>query len=451
MSSHKSYGLPLSKLDWVILIILAVFCFLTFQHADMSHTVGSSFAYLKGHIFDFYGYNEQFISSNTYLPSSYVLVAIWNIPLKILGLIDLPTTELSIGIIWWNKILTTLFYIFSGIIIYKIGRTLGFSQKKSKLTAFIWLSTPIALFSQFIFGQYDIFTLFFTLLGLYFYFKKDNFKFILFFGIAITFKYFPIFIFFPLLLTMEKDIWGIIKKTCLVFLPAIIEIAIYYRAPEFRANVLGFYATNVILGAELPLLGTSIKLFISFWVLLCTYAYFNEISDKDDFIKYVFFYCAIACFIIFGISIWHPQWVLFMTPFLVFSTVVNKKAKMFLFLDILLMFFFVAFTVNFWVNNVDQQLFANGIFRYMAKDIQSASFMMCDIFRIHDKDMFYTMFSTLLFAKVIFSHPKFCLDNIKAEIDGSISMTRVRLILGMMIFLIPAFICLLLYAYNFMI
>ncbi|MDD3048718.1 MAG: glycosyltransferase 87 family protein [Bacilli bacterium] len=441
-------NLPLSKTDWIVLGIIAGFCFITFQQGDIYHTVGSSFAYLKGHIFDFYEYNKEFVLVNNYLPSSYLFFAIWNIPLKIMGLINLPTLSLSLIIIWWNKILTTIFYVLAGIVVYKIGKVIGFSEKKSKLTAFIWLTTPIALFSQFIFGQYDIFTLFFTLLGLLFYFKKDTTKFILFFGIAMTFKYFPIFIFIPLLLAKEKNIWEIVKKCFYVMIPIAIEILIYIWSPAFRDGVLGFSATGYIFGTQIVGTGMSIKLFVFFWLVLCACSYFKEIKDNDSFIKYVFFYCGLVCFLIFGMSLWHPQWVLFMTPFLVFGTVINKKTDIYLFLDILLMFFFIAFTVNFWTNHLDQQLFIRGIFKYMATGIESTTFMMNSLFRISDKDIFYTAFSAILFIKVIFSHPKFCMENIKTEINKHIPIIRARLIIGILIFIIPAFICLGVYLYN---
>ena len=275
----------LFKLDWLILAIIALLCFIAFQQGDMYHTVGSSFAYLKGHFFDFYDYNKQHIGGNNYLPSSYILFAIWNIPLKILGLVNLPTTEISLVIIWWNKLLTTLFYVFSGILVYKIGKSVGFSETNSKLTAFIWLTTPIALFSQFIFGQYDVFTLFFTLLGLYYYLEKNNIKFIIFFGVAMTFKYFPMFIFMPLLLAREKDVWKIIKDSCLVVLPVAIEILIYYPSAAFQTGVLGFGAPKFILQTQLGGQYASIQLVVLLWMLLCAYAYFNQIEDRNNFIS----------------------------------------------------------------------------------------------------------------------------------------------------------------------
>jgi len=142
-------------------------------------------------------------------------------------------------------------------------------------------------------------------------------------------------------------------------------------------------------------------------------------------------------------SMWNPQWVLFATPFLVFGAVINKKPNIFLFLDILLMFFFVGFTVNYWENHVDKKLFTHGVFQYAAANIHlTDGFLMKDVFRINDKNTFYTMFSAIFLIKAVFSHPKYCMDDMNIEIDKHLSTIRLRFIIGISIFVVPAFVCL---------
>ena len=68
--SHNRYKME-SKLDWIVFFLISLFCFFTFQQGDILHTGGSSFAYLNGHILDFYDYNAQFMEVNNYLPSTY--------------------------------------------------------------------------------------------------------------------------------------------------------------------------------------------------------------------------------------------------------------------------------------------------------------------------------------------------------------------------------------------
>jgi hypothetical protein len=317
----------ITRLDWAIFIVISVFCFLSFnQFYDMRHTVASSFTYLNGHIFDFYKYNSnlEYIKYNHYMPSTYILFAIWNFPLKLLFSMD--GSNIGLEVIYYNKIFTTLFYIACAIMIYKICKAIGFDDKKSKITSFLWLTAPLAIYSQFIFGQYDIFTVFFLLLGIYFYFKNDDFKFALFLGIALTFKYFAAFIFIILLIYREKNIIKIIKQCAIFIIPFAIELLIYISDSAFRERVFGFGANSFIFGLTLKTeYGMNIKIFLMFWIFICGYTYFNEVKNKSENEKYIFYYLSLVSFMLFGLSHWHPQWVIFITPFLVFGTVINKK------------------------------------------------------------------------------------------------------------------------------
>ena len=429
--------------DWILFGFISLFCFISFQQGDIYHTVLSSYTYLSGHILDFYSYNTTlpFIKFNNYMPSTYILFALWNIPLKLFFGITYEKTLENIDllryVIWYNKILTSLFYIASIFIVYKISKKLNFSKNKSKATAYLWATTPIAIFSQFIFGQYDIFTLFFTLLGIYFYLKNDNFKFILFFGISLTFKYFTLFVFIILILQREKNIFRIIKSCILVFIPILIEILIYISDPAFRSGVLGFGATGYIFGLAINYIFiTNIKVLLLFWILLCAYIYLNE--SKYTIEKSMMHYLALFSFMIFGLSFWHPQWIIFITPLLALSTVINKKYNFFIFIDIALMFSYVWFTVNIWPMHVDSFMLNAGIFHNIAYPNYS-KFLMKNLF-IDKNFISFTFFSGILLVNAIFKHPKFAMDNITDDISDSIPLMRLRFIVGIMIFVIPAFL-----------
>lgn len=346
-------------------------------------------------------------------------------------------SNIGLGVIYYNKIFTTLFYIACAIIMYKICKTIGFDDKKSKITSFLWLTTPIAMFSQFIFGQYDIFTVFFTLLGVYFYFKNDDFKFALFFSIALTFKYFPAFVFIILLIYREKNIIKIIKQCVIFVIPFAIELLIYISDSAFREGVFGFGAILYIFNFTI----NNIKIFLMFWIFTCGYVYFNEIKNKSENEKYIFYYLSLVSFMLFGLSAWHPMWIIFITPFLVFGTVINKKYNFFMLLDIFLMLFFISFTVNRYVGGLDARLLSRGIFSSILLDIDIKDFhlYMRDIFR-DSNSISYTFFSGLLLLNALFKHTKYDFDNINEDISDSMPYIRLRLVIGMMIFIIPCFI-----------
>ena len=56
----------------------------------------------------------------------------------------------------------------------------------------------------------EIYVVFFSMLGILYWLKKDNKKFILCFALAIPIKMFALMIFFPLILIREKRIWKVI-------------------------------------------------------------------------------------------------------------------------------------------------------------------------------------------------------------------------------------------------
>lgn len=170
-----------NRWDIFFYVIIMIFCFISFQHTDILHTGGASFAYLNGHFSDFYEATQQvpwsnnipttYVGGSNYLPSTYIVFAIWNIPIWLLKLVTVPTQDVGF-IFFWYKLLTTLFFASSAIMMFKIGIKIGLSNTYAKLLAIYWVASPILFFSQFIYAQYDIFMMFFVLSGLYFYLQK---------------------------------------------------------------------------------------------------------------------------------------------------------------------------------------------------------------------------------------------------------------------------------------
>ncbi|MBW5392068.1 DUF2029 domain-containing protein, partial [Brachyspira pilosicoli] len=429
----------LTFMDWIIFIYILLMCFLLFnQYIDLQHTYMSSYAYLNGHFLDFYSYNKSqpfnWANANNYMPSTYIVFAIWNLPFKIFNIGE-KFYHYNQYIMFYNKLLIALFYVASMFIVYKILKQLSFNEKKSKITTYIWATSPLAIFSSFIFGQYDIFTFFFTLLGILFYFKKDDNKFILFFAIAITFKYFPLFVFIILLIAREKSILKIIKYSIYVFIPFIIETFIYIYDPAFRTGVWGFGAISYVLRSSIS--GLDIKLFPLFWIILCGYVLFTDIRNNKDFNKYIFFYLSILSFLLFGLSFWHPMWLIFITFFLAFGTAINKRYDVFLLIDIAFMFFSIMFTMNIWGKDYMEFFIEYGILKDIG--IRNATITMSQIFK--DKySISFTFISGILLLNAIFKHPKFCFEDINEDISNSMFLIRLRFIFGLAIFIIPAFI-----------
>ena len=80
-------NIKILNIIWVIFFsILAILCFVSFQYSyDLSHTIACTYALLNGHIKDFYDFCMEQYQEINYMPTTYLVFAIWNLPLKILG------------------------------------------------------------------------------------------------------------------------------------------------------------------------------------------------------------------------------------------------------------------------------------------------------------------------------------------------------------------------------
>lgn len=433
---------PLSLFDYIVFAVIAIMCFLSFQQGDIMHTAGSSYGFLQGHIFDYYDWVAyEYNIWDSYMPSTYILFAIWNIPMKLFGIVVHPEEFADFWVLMWYKLLPTLFYIGSGILVYKIASVIGMGSQKSKLCAYTFLTAPMGFFSQFIFGQYDSFTVFFLLLGLLYYFKRNHKLFVLFIGLAIPFKLWPLLFFVPLLLLREKNIWKIIGNIILVGIPYAVEFVLFYSNDVFKEYVLGFGATGYVAATGLDTGNGTISYVILLWCFLCAYAYFKNPEDETKEVQWSLYICCLVLVALFGLSQWHPQWLLLAMPFFVLTAFINKHTKLFLFIDIVMMLFFSIFVVNSWPNHVDHYLFNWGIFGDYISAYLGSKLMMKDIYLIKDREFIYSIFIALFVASAVLKHPKFCDSDFKTSVNNCIGWIRVRFVVGVSIFVIPAVVC----------
>ena len=118
-------------------------------------TAGHAGEYLKGHITDFYSacYKTDELYGANYLPTTFVLFAIWNIPMKILGLLPDFMGDWTVAFAFWNKLLPTVFYFLSGYLLSaKKSQTLqcfSFSQRQ-------WHFLASSSFANMMFLRYSL-------------------------------------------------------------------------------------------------------------------------------------------------------------------------------------------------------------------------------------------------------------------------------------------------------
>lgn len=453
---------PLKWFDWVILALLMVFCFLSFQMRDLFHTAGCSYGYLDGHVFDFYDYlASQAIGEDgsvglgaAYLPTIYILFAVWNLPMKLFGLVPKATFHIGFIPVMWAKILPCLAYLGGGIVLYRIAKELGMGNRKAKFALFAYLSMPVALFSQFVLGQYESFVVLTVLLGVYMWLKKKHFWFVFWFAVGLTFKYTVLIYFIPLLFLREKKIWKILLSMLGVVLLAALEILIYRKSPAFSTYAFGIGNTdaespmNTLFSAfyETGNQFTNVKFVVYIVVLafslVAAYGYFKQPKDDSEEQRYAMYLICLSFASLFCFTKWHAHYLMLAVPFWTLTAFMHKNTKIFLFLDFVFMAFFVMFNVQAFAFFHDETLVNNGILKLLLPNQQMENYKnLSEYLGFLDTSLVLTVLTALMAVYAVFKHPRFMREDF-SEIDkGTAGFMRFRTVAGMLVFLIPVFLC----------
>lgn len=341
-------------------------CFLVFRQSDLTHTYTSSYAYLNGHFADFYDYNQIYMGRNDYLPSLYVIFAIWNIPLKLLGFLPIAgeqswmiTSAIEVA---WSKLLLTLFFAACVVVLDKISVIISKENIfRGGNAGVLFATSPFVIFTVFIFSQYDIIGVFFTLLGYYFYLNKRFLYFSLLFSIAISFKYFAFIIYVPLILLIEKRVIYLIGYLIIGWLFTLIQVALYWHSNIFVEGIFSLAS-----GKTGDAMGRPFAYYLAaIYVLMCAYAFYTKIPSVDR--KGLWYRNAIllpvfAYALMFSIVRWHPHWMVIVAPFTCLSYLLIGKQKCLAWLEIAAYIGFIVICFNTWERNVDITMAFDGVF-----------------------------------------------------------------------------------------
>jgi hypothetical protein len=424
----------LKPYKFAIYFLFLIACILLFNQGDLTHTALSSYAYLNGHFLSFYDYNKTNMGGNDYLPILYFLFAVWNIPLKLSNLTNGFSPQ-SIEIIWWKLFIATAFFA-SVYLTHKISTSYikNVDRKILSPASLLFATSPIAIFSAFIFSGYDILGIFFTLMGFYFYLKKDYTKFSWLFSLAIGFKFFAFVIFLPLILFAEKRVSHLFKYLLIGLSVTFLQIAFYWHSDIFRGEIF-----NLVRGKAGGALNHGL-IYLGMYIFLCAILYFKKIKDTShkEVIIFLIPIAAYAC--MFSSVIWHPQWLILLAPFVAFSYYFVHHKKIFFAAEILGAIAFIWITVNGWPSNVDAGMVNRGALSFiMPQPLLNIS----DFLRPEYNFFFGKVFSLYLFFPIIL----ICYERLtqkKIRQDSYFNFEKflaIRFLLGNSVFFVFALIC----------
>lgn len=286
------------RLILILAVILKVFLSFSTQHPDIESLKDGGKILAAGHILDFYDYSSEKIFFN-YPPPVYWYFGLLSFIFNSLGFLKLPYLIFDIGV---------------SILLFKLV-----DPKKSTAVLALWLFNPVSIYATYMMGQFDIIPTFFTTLSIYLAFKNKLSWSALALGAGIAFKLYPVFLIVPLIL-LGKGFRERIKLIIFAFLPYLVSIFPYIPLGSFRSQALFASQSSKSLYAGVSISGGESILLFPFFLLLFYFYIWNNQFIKTNLWK-VFL---IPLLLFFTLTHYHPQWLIWVTPFFVLDLVINK-------------------------------------------------------------------------------------------------------------------------------
>lgn len=214
-------------------------------------------------------------------------------------------TPLAFRYLFSLKFIYLIFELLTGLLIYK----LLINSKKQKLALALWFFNPINLYAISAIGQFDIIPAFFTILSYFFWNKKKIFYSGLSLGLSIAFKTYPL-LFLPFFLISKEKLKN--KITYLLMSVGVYGITIlpFINSKAFQNDVLFSGLSTRIFQLKVSVADHQISVFIILYSLLIILYYF--LRSKVP----LYIFIAISLAFVFSITRFHPQWIIWLMPFL---------------------------------------------------------------------------------------------------------------------------------------
>ena len=410
----------INKIELSFLIIILLSCFLLFDHNDLLVTSTHGRILLEdifsGKFFSFYDIiNFSNMVPAVYLIPIYILFAIWSIPVEIIYFIfkiktwGIDPLSMNYATLMWYKLLEVSFTLLTAFILYKIGKILDINKSKRKWMIYVFLGTPILIFSSFIMGQYDSLNMFFTTLAIYYYLQKKYYKFSLSMAIAIPLKLFPIFIFIPLLLLSKKKIVDLIKFMFIGFSGYIISNLLFIKSPGFiKSTEFSSGMIERFFSKGIPTPFGYVSIFILAFILTCVYCYIKKVKDDKEHYYYTLYIVLFIYSMFFTFVLWHPQWVILLVPIWILTMFTFDNIKTSMILTIFLSIGYILVTLGYFYSNVDTNMIDFGILPAVTGKVVGLQYSVRDLFTFFkdlDLNIFMTLFASCTIVNLIIKYP----------------------------------------------
>ena len=404
---------PLTRWDYLLLLLAVVGAFLVFDAAGIIQTAGVSFGYLNRQFLNFYDYGKECgMTELIYMPIVYLTYAIWNLPLKLSFLVRYPMPEVPYYVLLWYKLLPVILYLACSYLVYKIAMEIGMGHKKAKLCALAAFTMPVGFFLQFSYGQIMVMPLFFMLLGLWYYLKDRRWGFVISYALAIAYQQYVLVLFLPLLLLKEKRLRRLCENLLVSIVPFALEYSLYWKNNAFLQNVK-CYDMEADFAAGMDNGIFVIQYVVLIWILLLGWAYFTNIREKKELISYALFFVGLTGVATLCLTDWKPEYFMLLVPVSALAAFLHRDIRIFLILDMCWGVFLVLYM---------------GVKNVMPDSL----------------DMVASLYSALMVAIAVFKHPAFLAERPDELPSGYAGWMRTRFLCGAALCLAPSLVAMVL-------
>jgi hypothetical protein len=324
-----------SKRTWILLAACLSVLLVSHTYVDnvviTLHGMNVWSALRDGEILNFYAYNDGVAPpSDEFHPVpivygflTFTLIAIWNLPLWLLQELAGVNVFTSVAALTWMKAINLPFAIGTAWLVQRISVRLAPTSRWAPWSGFVFLTSGFLISAVFLVGQFDVMHMFFTVLGLYYLVQGSRRAFVVAFAVAMAIKWFPLFVFLPVLLLVEKRVSRI-----LLCLGGALSVAFAFKLPFlFSANpsaeIGSQLITAMVLGNRLPLGREGVPIFPLLFALVCIACYVRRPTSAAELHRTAIYagFAGVAAFFVSAPA--HPYWFAMLCPFFAILWAIN--------------------------------------------------------------------------------------------------------------------------------
>lgn len=328
-------------LGLTMILSLINYCYLDLQ-IIVRHSLNLWDCLFRGEIFKFYQTGSQLPIGMTnplngevpYDIWVYVPTAVWNLPVYIWEKITGLTFETNLPALIWARTGNMVPFVASLWAMWKLLQELGKDSVQRLWGCYLFSGSMFLLNGLFCLGQIDILNVFFMLMGVNAFIRKNRKKFLLWFALSITCKMFALFVFLPLLVFMEKRILFMIRDTIAAMSLTLLSKCLFFwdkmnTPTQFDERRF----IRFLFERKLDLAEVSISLFVLAFAGLLIWCWYKKYDEE----KYPYWavwiaFAGYSCFFVAADT--YPYWAVVFSPFLpILIMLYSEKGKILLWLE----------------------------------------------------------------------------------------------------------------------